>query len=289
MVEAGFNVVGIVTAPDKPAGRGLQPQESAVKKFAVSKSIPVLQPERMKDEGFLKELRAWKADIQIVIAFRMMPEVVWNMPPMGTFNLHASLLPRYRGAAPINRAIMNGETETGLTTFFLKHEIDTGNIILQEKLNIGDRETAGELHDRMMILGAQLVVKTLQVIQEGKYTLNEQHPEPGMPHAPKIFREDMRIQWNRPVKEIYNQIRGLSPYPAAFTEYESTPVKIYKSFMEQVAVSANPGTFICTKDQMKVACADGYIYIEEIQVQGKKRMDIKSFLIGFRVTEGAFR
>ena len=282
IVHAGYEVAGVVTAPDKPAGRGLHLHESAVKKYAVSKGLPLLQPEKMKADDFQEALRSWKADIQIVIAFRMMPEIVWQMPPKGTFNLHASLLPRYRGAAPINRAIMNGDNETGLTTFFLKHEIDTGNIILQKKLRIGDNETAGQLHDRMMLAGADLVVETLDLIVKGKYILTEQGSVEDAPHAPKIFKEDCRINWMNDVKHTYNVIRGLSPHPTAYCLYKGDTFKIYEAEYEKAIHDEQPGTFVMEKHRIKIACQGGYIYPMKIQAQGKKNMDIQSFIQGFR-------
>jgi methionyl-tRNA formyltransferase len=288
VIEAGYEVVGVVTAPDKPSGRGLQLNESAVKKFAVSKGLKVLQPVKLKDPQFIEELQSLHADLQIVIAFRMMPEIVWNMPPLGTFNLHASLLPQYRGAAPINRAIMNGETYTGLTTFFLKHEIDTGNIVLQEKVEITNDETAGTLHDKMMIAGAALVVKTLDMVNAGEYPLIEQMASEDIKHAPKIFKEDCKIQWTQNALSIYNQIRGLSPYPAAFCLYKNDVFKIYSATIIIEQHSLKPGEFIIEKNMLKIACNDGYILPTEVQAQGKKRMDIKSFLVGFRPDATSF-
>ena len=241
LVEAGCNIVGVITAPDKPAGRGLKLHESDVKKYAVEKNLKILQPEKLKDQRFLDELKALKADLQVVVAFRMLPEVVWEMPPMGTMNLHASLLPQYRGAAPINWAIINGEKETGVTTFKLKHEIDTGDILLQEKIAIGDNETAGELHDRMKEIGARLLVKTIKGLANGELkeisqnniqhsTFNIQNPS--LKHAPKIFTETCRIDWNKSVTEIHNLVRGLSSHPAAFTELQGKTLKVYRSEKE---------------------------------------------------------
>ncbi|MFN3316928.1 MAG: methionyl-tRNA formyltransferase, partial [Raineya sp.] len=215
LVENGYNIVGVVTAPDKPAGRGKQMQVSEVKQYALSQNLPILQPEKLKSPDFLAELQALKADLQVVVAFRMLPEVVWAMPPIGTFNLHASLLPKYRGAAPINWAIINGETETGVTTFFLQHEIDTGNIIFQEKEPISPTDTAGSLYQRLMHKGAKLVLKTVQTIEKGDVQTFPQVGE--ITHAPKIFRETCQIDWNKTSTEIYNFVRGLAPYPAAWT------------------------------------------------------------------------
>jgi len=285
IIEAGFEVVGVVTAPDKPAGRGLQLHESEVKKYAVSKGLHLLQPVKLKDPEFQAELKSLNADIQIVIAFRMMPESVWNMPPLGTFNLHASLLPQYRGAAPINRAIMNGEKETGLTTFFLKHEIDTGSIILQKRIDIAEDENCGELYQRMMHEGAKLVVDTLKLVETRSYTLTEQDFSENLKHAPKIFKEDCKIDWSQSVEHIYNLIRGLSPYPAAFCLYKQDTFKIYTATKTKENHTLKPSTILIEKNIMKIACDGGFVLPTEVQLQGKKRMDIKSFLIGFRPDE----
>ena len=238
LVKAGCNIVGVITAPDKPAGRGMELQQSAVKKYAVEKGLNILQPEKLKNPDFLQELKALNADLQIVVAFRMLPEVVWNMPPMGTINLHGSLLPQYRGAAPINWAIINGEKETGVTTFKLQHEIDTGNILLQESFPIGDAETAGEVHDRMKEIGADLLLKTVEGLAKGSLKEQEQpsmvngesskNIEHTLKHAPKIFTETCNINWDKSVDEVYNLIRGLSPYPAAFTFLEGKKLKVYR-------------------------------------------------------------
>src|ERR1043165_9173853 len=228
LVNKGYNIVGVITAPDKPAGRGMKLQESAVKKYAVEKGLRILQPEKLKNPQFLDELKSLNADLQVVVAFRMLPEVVWNMPALGTINVHASLLPQYRGAAPINWAIINGEKQTGITTFKLKHEIDTGDILLQETINIGEDETAGELHDRMKEIGAQLLVKTIKGIADG--SLKETPQPPGdIKHAPKIFTETCHIKWNKSLNSIYNLIRGLSPYPGAFTLLDEKVLKIFKA------------------------------------------------------------
>jgi len=285
LLQNGYEVVAVVTAPDKPAGRGMKLAETAVKQFAVRKGIPVLQPVRLKNPEFTGQLKEFQADIQVVVAFRMLPELVWNMPPMGTINLHGSLLPQYRGAAPINRAIMNGETETGLTTFKMQQEIDTGNILLTEKMSIGPDETAGELHDRMKILGGQLVVRTIQGLAAG--TLKE-IPQPVFPGetiktAPKIFTADCEIEWTGPVSKIQNQVRGLSPYPAAFTFFNGKIMKIFRSRPEIVSHSLPTGTYEITgKSALRFAAADGFIYLEEIQPEGKKRMAVADFLRGFR-------
>lgn len=274
-----YRIIAVVTAPDKPAGRGYQLQESAVKKAAVELGIPVLQPAKLKDPVFIEELRALKADIQIVIAFRMLPEVVWNMPPLGTFNLHASLLPAYRGAAPINRAIMNGETETGVSTFFLKHEIDTGSILLQQKTGIGPEEDAGSLHDRLMHMGAELVCDSLELICRGGYTLKPQ-PDGAYPHAPKIFTEDCRICWDRSATEIHNQIRGLAPYPAAFTEMNGKKLKVFRSQISSEPAVTCGKIEIRGKDTIAAHCSDFVLFLQEVQPEGKKRMSSKELING---------
>ncbi len=282
LVTAGFNVVGVITAPDKPAGRGLNPQESAVKKYAVEKQLKLLQPEKLKNPEFLKELAALKPDLQVVVAFRMLPEVVWNMPAMGTINVHASLLPQYRGAAPINWAIINGETETGVTTFKLKHEIDTGDILLQDKISIGENDMAGEVHDKIKILGAELLVKTIELLL--RKTLRET-PQTGfdkeLKHAPKIFTETCKIDWNKSTAEIYNLIRGLSPYPAAFTELHGKKLKIYSAEKEFATASAYE-VKTDNKTFLKFACNDGYIHVKELQLEGKKKMSVEDFLRGYK-------
>jgi methionyl-tRNA formyltransferase len=283
LVQNGYDVVGVITAPDKPAGRGNQLSQSAVKQYAVSKGLRLLQPEKLKNEEFLTELKSLKADLQIVVAFRMLPEVVWDMPPLGTFNLHGSLLPKYRGAAPINRAIMDGQKETGVTTFFLQHEIDTGNIIFQDTLPIGENETAGELHDRMMVAGAELVLKTVQAIEAGNYPQIPQADIKDAPKAPKIFREDCRIDWNQPVEHIFNHIRGLSPYPTAWTELNGKTFKIYRAEKVLGTPGNSPGQFSSdNKTYIHVAAKDGYLDLKEIQLEGKKRMSTEEFLRGYR-------
>ncbi|HVF98090.1 MAG TPA: methionyl-tRNA formyltransferase, partial [Flavisolibacter sp.] len=290
LVDAGYNVVGVITAPDKPAGRGMKLQQSAVKKYAEEKGLHILQPEKLKNPQFLAELKSLNADIQIVVAFRMLPEVVWNMPPLGTVNVHGSLLPQYRGAAPINWAIINGEKETGVTTFKLKQEIDTGNILLQESIAIGENETAGELHDRMKEAGAGLLVKTLQGLNGGSLeelsqeviTSSETSPKE-LKHAPKIFTDTCKIDWNKPVAGIYNLIRGLSPYPGAFTLLNGKTIKIYRGDKETGAVTCESGEFVTDKKSfLKFACPDGYISVKELQTEGKKRMGIEEFLRGYR-------
>jgi methionyl-tRNA formyltransferase len=294
LVKNNYNIVGVVTVPDKPAGRGQQLQQSAVKKYAIEKGLNVLQPEKLKSEVFLKQLHDLKADLQIVVAFRMLPELVWTMPPLGTFNLHGSLLPQYRGAAPINWAIMNGEKETGVTTFFLQHQIDTGKIIFNERIPIGENDTAGEVHDRMMLVGADLVLKTVKAIENKNYTETDQKElfenEEELKHAPKIFKEDCKINWAKSSDEIHNLVRGLSPYPAAFTEFVSPdnknyPVKIFRTEKEKISHSY-PVSKILTdsKTFIKVVVKDGYILIKDLQLAGKKRMPVDEFLRGFQIS-----
>lgn len=290
LVENGYNIVAVITAPDKPAGRGLQMQQSPVKKYALTQNIPVLQPEKLKNPEFLEELKSYKADLQIVIAFRMLPEAVWNMPRFGTFNLHASLLPQYRGAAPINRAIMNGEEETGLTTFFLQHEIDTGHILLQEKMHIAEDETAGELHDRMMLTGADLVLKTVQAIENNALSPIPQKEDEHVKHAPKIFKDDCRIDWNSDINQIHNHIRGLSPYPAAWTTLQGKNFKIYKAKKEEASHIYSAGKILTDgKTYMKVAAQGGFIHLLEVQTEGKKRMPVSEFLKGFQGQDITFQ
>jgi len=288
LVEGGYNVVAVVTMPDKPAGRGHQLQYSAVKQYALSVGLPILQPERLKDEYFLAELKAYNAYLQIVVAFRMLPEVVWNMPRLGTFNLHASLLPQYRGAAPINWAVMNGDTETGATTFMLQHEIDTGNIILQERIPIADDENVGSVHDRLMVMGAGLVTRTVDAIIEAEnqgipVATTAQDDTIELRPAPKIFKDTCAIDFSRNAEQIRNHVRGLSPYPAAWIKVmpEQHPLadvlrgaKVYKATVTQHAEQ---------KGHIIVPCADGYIDLLELQLPGKKRMDAAALLNGIRV------
>ena len=287
LVEGGYNVVAVVTMPDKPAGRGHQLQFSAVKQYALSVGLPILQPERLKDEAFLDELRSYQADLQVVVAFRMLPEVVWNMPRLGTFNLHASLLPQYRGAAPINWAVMNGDTETGATTFMLQHEIDTGNIILQERIPIADDENVGSVHDRLMTMGADLVTRTVDTIIACE---NNAQPLPTTPQdnsiqlrpAPKIFKDTCAIDFSRTAQQIRNHVRGLSPYPAAWicempAEHPLAEIlkgaKVYKVAVTQHAEQ---------KNHIIIPCADGYVDLLELQLPGKKRMDAAALLNGLK-------
>jgi len=286
LVSAGANVVAVVTAPDRSSGRGLQLQSSAVKVYAVAHNIPVMQPEKLKDPGFVESLRLLEADLQVVVAFRMLPEVVWNMPAMGTVNVHASLLPQYRGAAPINWALMNGEQETGVTTFRLKHEIDTGDILLQSKTAISEDDDAGSLHDRLMTMGAALLVETVKGLAED--TIREQAQDRldagKLKHAPKIFKDDMRIDWTKSVHAIRNHIRGLCPYPAAFSTLAGKQVKIFRCHAELSEIDTEAGTFETDhRSFLRFAGQDGWIYIDELQQEGKKRMGVEEFLRGFRL------
>jgi len=295
LVKAKCNIVGVITAPDKPAGRGMKMTESAVKKYAVRHHLKVLQPEKLKNLEFLEELRSLNADLQIVVAFRMLPESVWNMPPLGTINLHGSLLPQYRGAAPINWAVINGEKETGVTTFKLKHEIDTGNILLQESFPIDENETAGEVHDKMKEIGARVLVETLKGIADGTLEEKKQTTDDGpqssivsgqsssLKHAPKIFTETCNIDWRRSIDEIQNLIRGLSPFPGAFTELGDKTIKIFRSEKELSLPTSKPGRWESDgKTYLKFAAKDGYILLKDIQLEGKKRMLIEDFLRGYR-------
>lgn len=291
LVKAGYNIVGVISAPDKPAGRGMKMNESAVKKYAVDHHLKVLQPEKLKNPEFLEELKALHADLQIVVAFRMLPEVVWNMPRLGSVNLHGSLLPQYRGAAPINWAVINGEKETGVTTFKLKHEIDTGDILLQESFPIGENETAGDVHDRMKEIGAQVLVKTVKGLAEG--TLKEKpqsatgNQQPAiLRHAPKIFTETCRIDFTKTVDEVHNLIRGLSPFPGAFTHLNDKMLKVYRSEKEASPNSSGGGSLgrfeTDNKTFLKFACTNGYIHVKELQLEGKKKMSTEEFLRGYR-------
>ncbi|QEC70191.1 methionyl-tRNA formyltransferase [Panacibacter ginsenosidivorans] len=284
LVESGYNIVGVVTAPDKPAGRGMKMNESAVKKYAVEKGLKILQPEKLKNPAFIDELKSLNADIQVVVAFRMLPEIVWNMPPLGTINVHGSLLPQYRGAAPINWAIINGEKETGVTTFKLQHEIDTGNILLQAVIPIGEDETAGELHDKMKEVGAELLVKTIQQLGEGKLKeMPQQNIAVEIKHAPKIFTETCKIDWNKSTDEIHNLVRGLSPFPGAFTLLNEKAFKIYQSKKEMAMHNFENGSLHTDhKTYLKFACSNGFIHVTDIQLEGKKRMFTEEFLRGYR-------
>mgnify|MGYP001274434656 FL=1 len=298
LVEGGYNIVGVITMPDKPMGRhGSVLQPSPVKQYAVSQGLKVLQPEKLKNEEFVAELRSLNADLQIVVAFRMLPEVVWSMPRLGTFNLHASLLPQYRGAAPINWAVINGDTETGITTFFLKHEIDTGEIIDQVRVPIADTDNVEVVYERLMRLGGDLVLKTVDAILEGsvKTIPQEELAQVGeLRPAPKIFKETCRIDWTIGVKRIYDFVRGLSPYPAAWTElYQdgSDPImlKIFETEKLFCEHSLAPGTIVTDcKTYFKIASSDGYVNVLSLQLAGKKRMEINDFLRGYRHTEKAY-
>ncbi len=294
LVEGGYNVVGVITMPDKPAGRGHKIQFSPVKQYALEHDLPLLQPEKLKDERFIEALKDWQADLQIVVAFRMLPEVVWNMPKYGTFNLHASLLPQYRGAAPINWAVMNGDTETGITTFFLKHEIDTGEVIQQVKVPIADTDDVGTVHDKLMLLGGKLVTETVDAIingtvksipQEEMAVVGELRP------APKIFKDTCRIDWDNTVVKIYNHIRGLSPYPTAWTELHQPdseaplPVKIFQTEKIEKSHTYKPGSILTDgKTYLHVAATDGFINIKSLQLPGKKRLQTEELLRGFKIT-----
>lgn len=286
LVKAGFNIVGVITAPDKASGRGQKINESAVKKYAQAHNLFIMQPEKLKNPNFLNELRSLKADLQVVVAFRMLPEVVWNMPPKGTINLHGSLLPQYRGAAPINWAILNGEKKSGVTTFFLKQEIDTGDILFSHKVDITDDTTAGELHDELMFVGADLLIKTVKAIESGSYIEQSQdnfdHTE--LKHAPKIFKDDCKINWDQTMEKVHNHIRGLSPYPAAYTLFQDKTLKIFLSEKEAIEKEVKAGEFISDgKTYLKYAAKDGYIILKEVQLEGKKRMKIDEFLRGIKL------
>ncbi len=290
LVENGYDVVGVITVPDKPAGRGQQIQESAVKKYALSKGLTLLQPDKLKAAEFLQQLKTLNADIQVVVAFRMLPEAVWNMPRLGTINLHGSLLPQYRGAAPINWAIINGEKETGVTTFLLQHEIDTGQIIYNHTVGISETDTAGSIHDTLMEVGANLVLKTIQAIEKNNYPQidQEQLLVGDLKIAPKIFKEDCKIDWNNSSENIYNKVRGLSPYPTAFSTIKNEKgilnFKIFGCTKEETAHTNTPGTIDTdNKTYFKVATNNGYIQLNDIQLEGKKRMPIADFLRGFSI------
>jgi methionyl-tRNA formyltransferase len=293
LVENGYHVVGVITAPDKPAGRGRQLSESAVKQYAIQQNLKVLQPEKLKNPEFISELESLKADLQIVVAFRMLPEVVWNMPALGTFNLHGSLLPQYRGAAPLNWAVINGETETGVTTFLLSHEIDTGKIIFKEKIAIQENDTVGDIHDQLMVIGAKLVVKTVDALAEGKVQAIDQDElienQANIKHAPKIFKDDCRIDWTKDTESVRNLIRGLSPYPTAWTEFEHPDkgeiltAKIFAAIRDNSSLPAAPGTLQTDgRKFIRIACPDGWLSVTDIQLSGKKRMKTDELLRGFQ-------
>ncbi len=283
LLQHQYNIVAVITSPDKPAGRGLKVTCSPVKEFALANGLNVLQPEKLKSADFIEEIRQLKADLQIIVAFRMLPEVVWSMPRLGTFNLHASLLPQYRGAAPINWAIINGEKETGVSTFFLQHEIDTGSIIFQEKEPIYDNDTAGTLYERLMAKGASLVLKTVQAIDQNNYPQTPQQIEVSGKIAPKIFKETCEINWHQPAQTVHNFVRGLTPYPTAWTTLKGKICKIYLTDLQEIYPNEYllPGQY--WSDNKKSLCfktSDGYISIQELQIEGKKRMNIEEFLRG---------
>jgi methionyl-tRNA formyltransferase len=290
LVKTGCNIVGVITAPDKPAGRGMQLQQSAVKKYAVEHNLKVLQPEKLKNPAFLEELKSLNADLQIVVAFRMLPEAVWNMPPMGTVNLHGSLLPQYRGAAPINWAVINGEKETGVTTFKLKHEIDTGDVLLQESFPIGENETAGEVHDRMKEIGAALLLKTVTGLADGalkevpQSSWSDRDGQTGMKHAPKIFTETCKIDFTKTVDEVHNLIRGLSPFPGAFTMLKGKTLKIYRAEKEKIIPISERQYETDGRTFLRFACTNGCVSVKELQLEGKKKMGVEEFLRGYRFT-----
>lgn len=288
LVKAGCNIVGVITAPDKAGGRGMLLQQSAIKKYAVENKLNVIQPEKLKNPEFLTELKLLNADLQIVVAFRMLPEVVWNMPTMGTINLHGSLLPQYRGAAPINWAVINGEKETGVTTFKLKQEIDTGDILLQESFSIGENDTAGQVHDKMIEIGAAVLVKTVKGIANNTLEETPQYQTsnielPILQQAPKIHTDTCRINWSQPVETVFNLVRGLSPYPAAFTIMNEKMLKVYTAKKEMSIPTHSEGEYETDgKTFLKFACTNGYLHLLEIQLEGKKRMTVEEFLRGYR-------
>jgi methionyl-tRNA formyltransferase len=292
LVDGGYNIVGVITAPDKPAGRGKKINESAVKKYAVANNLKILQPEKLKNPDFINELKSLKADLQVVVAFRMLPEVVWNMPPLGTFNLHGSLLPQYRGAAPLNWAVINGETKTGVTTFLLDHKIDTGKIIFKKETPIGENETVGDVHERLMGIGAKLVLETVDALAEDNIQAipqSELIKENDIKHAPKIFKEDCNINWEKDTEMIRNLIRGLSPYPTAWTNLvhkttqKEIPAKLFFAQKTEFHKEAEPGTIETDgKKYLHIACGNGWLQITDLQIAGKKRMKTDEFLRGFQ-------
>jgi len=292
LVQKGYQVVGIITAPDKPAGRGRKIHESSVKQYAKKAGLHIMQPTNLKDEEFLNHLRSLKANLQIVVAFRMLPKQVWSMPEYGTFNLHASLLPDYRGAAPINWAIINGEKKTGVTTFFIDEKIDTGELILQETTEIGPEDTAGDLHDSLMILGAELVLRTVSLIENNQVVTQKQPLESTFKTADKINKETCKINWEEAAEKIYNHIRGLSPFPAAWTnlnnEDELIVIKIYKAKWQKEEHNFKPGSVQFTKKELKVASSGGYVYLTELQLPGKRKMAVIDVLNGLKIKESAF-
>ena len=291
LVDANYNIVGVITAPDKPAGRGRKLNESAVKTYAQSEGLNILQPTNLKAESFLEELKALEANLQIIVAFRMLPEVVWNMPKYGTFNLHASLLPNYRGAAPIHWAIINGETKTGVTTFFIDEKIDTGAMILQDEVAIEDDETVGTLHDKLMNIGSKLVLKTVKLIEKGDVKTTIQPKTDDLKTAYKLHKDNCKIDWNLPLEDIYNKIRGLNPFPSAWSYLnngdDTLSVKIFKIEKESEKHDLDNGMLVSNNVELKVAVTDGFITIKEIQLPGKRKMDVKSLLNGYQFKENA--
>ncbi|MFT7900329.1 methionyl-tRNA formyltransferase [Tenacibaculum ascidiaceicola] len=290
LVENDYNVVGVITAADKPAGRGRKLNQSAVKKYALSQNLPILQPKNLKSEEFQEDLKKWNANLQVVVAFRMLPKSVWALPEYGTFNLHASLLPEYRGAAPINWAIINGETKTGVTTFFIDDKIDTGEIILQSEVTIKEDEIVGQLHDRLMHLGAKLVAETLDLIAKGDVTTTKQ-PELEEKSAPKLYPHNCKIDWSKSLSDIYNHIRGLNPYPAAWTTIingdDEVSAKIYGVSKDPSSHNLEIGTIVTSKKELKIAVTDGYLNIHQIKISGKKLMDAQSLLNGYQFKKEA--
>ncbi len=291
ILEAGYNVVGVITAPDRPAGRGRKLHPSAVKKYAIDKGLKLMQPVNLKADEFILELSALQANVQVVVAFRMLPQIVWAMPELGTFNLHASLLPQYRGAAPINWAIINGELKTGVSTFFIDEKIDTGNMILQKEIKILPEENAGQLHDKLMESGAVLITDTLALIQEEKVSTTPQKENNALKPAPKLNKENTRINWEDTIENIHNLIRGLSPYPAAWTvllnNTQEMNVKIYSSKKVKEQHKLSKGRIICDDKQVKVAVPEGFLIIKEIQLPGKRKMKTKELLNGFSFASNA--
>ena len=280
LTKGGFNVVGVITAPDKPKGRGQKLTFSPVKEYAASVNIPVLQPTNLKSSAFHEELKGYRPNLFVVVAFRMLPEVVWSLPEFGTFNLHASLLPQYRGPAPINWAIINGETETGVTTFFIKHEIDTGNIIMQDREPIYESDNVGALYERLMVKGARLVVKTVESIRDNTFQISEQKASAHMHHATKLFKENCEIDWSKSSRDISNFVRGLSPYPAAWTQFHGKVYKVYEVQVADNPIEGEPGHVISKGEEILVKTGDGAIGILDLQAEGKKRMKVVEFLRG---------
>ncbi len=293
LIDHKFNVVGVITAPDRPSGRGRKLNQSAVKKYALEQQLTILQPTNLKDESFLDKLKKLNANLQIVVAFRMLPKIVWQLPTLGTFNLHASLLPNYRGAAPIHWAVINGETKSGVSTFFIDEKIDTGKIILQEETTIGDNDTTGDLHDKLMDIGSQLVIKTVELIQRGKVKTTVQTVTENSTHkAPKIFKETCKIDWQQSLNSIYNKIRGLNPYPGSWSVLNNNgvafEVKIYTIRKVKENHHYKIGKVICTKKELKVAVKKGYILIDEIQLPNKRKMRVNALLNGYNFHENAY-